>query len=79
MFSNVGLFPLAFLGVDVEALVSGASAGLAASFLERPEENPAFLSARFLFEGAGLGRNVADHFFFSDAFESVGKWYRQLL
>ncbi len=22
---------------------------------------------------------MVDHFFFSDAFESVGKWYRQLL
>lgn len=79
VLSNVGLFPLAFLGVDVEELLEGAAAGIADSCSEDAETNPAFLGARYLFEGSASGRNVVDHFFFSDAFESVGKWYRQLL
>lgn len=37
------------------------------------------MGAKYLFEGSAEGRNVVDHFFFTDAFESVGKWYRQLL
>ena len=79
VLSNVGLFPLAFLGVDVEELLEGAAAGIADSCGEDAATNPAFLGAKYLFEGSAEGRNVVDHFFFTDAFESVGKWYRQLL
>lgn len=79
VLSNVGLFPLAFLGVDVEELLEGAAAGIADSCGEDAATNPAFLGAKYLFEGSADGRNVVDHFFFTDAFESVGKWYRQLL
>lgn len=79
VFSNVGLFPLAFLGIDVRRLLSGARRALADSFSPTASENAAYVTASFLFEGASEGRNVADHFFFVDAFESVGKWYRQLL
>lgn len=79
VLSNVGLFPLAYFGVDVAALLAGASDALADAFSEDESKNAAFSGARFLFEGAESGHNVADHFFFSDSFESVGKWYRQLL
>lgn len=43
VLSNVGLFPLAFLGVDVEALLEGAAAGIADSCQEDAKSNPAYV------------------------------------
>lgn len=79
MLSHVGLFPLAYFGIGVESLLRGASAALQDAFSEDLSRNAAMAGARFLFEGSSVGRNIVDHFFFADSFESVGKWYRQLL
>lgn len=43
VFSNVGLFPLAFLGIDVEELLEGAAAGIADACQEDSVSNVAYV------------------------------------
>ena len=71
----------AFAGIPVADLVEGAKRAVEEGFSGGSPEfgNAVVEGAWYLYEGALTGRNVVDHFFFSDSFESVGKWYRQLL
>ncbi|MFZ4461637.1 MAG: hypothetical protein ACOYN2_03785 [Patescibacteria group bacterium] len=78
VFSNVGIFPLLFAGVNVAELLEGATKALEENLV--PESTaPALMAAVNIFEGWSLGRNIVDHFFFALGYENVGKWYRQLL
>ncbi|RME30805.1 hypothetical protein D6789_04565 [Candidatus Woesearchaeota archaeon] len=78
VLSAVGLFPLALLGIDTAQLLEGARA-MRDACLQDPPENPAALSAMLLAYHAAHGRNIADTFLFATDFESIGKWYRQLM
>lgn len=78
VFTPVGLFPLALIGVDTAQLIEGARE-MRDECLKEPMENPAALSAICLAYHAAHGRNIADTFLFATDFESVGKWYRQLM
>ncbi len=80
VFSAVGLFPLAVLGVDIKKLLQGAKDLFTSCVDDSYEKNIAAQSAinqyyRYKIEK----KNITDLFLFSSDLESVGKWYRQLL
>lgn len=77
MFSPVGLFPLAVLGVSVDKLLKGA-ANMRKRCLQR-RSNPAMESALTIYSHQKKGKNIHDLFVFANDLESVGKWYRQLM
>ncbi len=77
VFSNVGLYPLAWVGLDCHALLAGAKE-MRDNCLKN-EENPAAAMAVLLHANAMAGRRIHDHFLFSTDLEGIGKWYRQLL
>ncbi|PIZ51959.1 hypothetical protein COY28_04720 [Candidatus Woesearchaeota archaeon CG_4_10_14_0_2_um_filter_57_5] len=79
VLSNVGIFPLQLLGIDVVALRKGAAAMRKQCQLADVDKNPALASALAQYLHAQAGRNVTDLFLFSNDLESLGKWYRQLL
>lgn len=79
VFSPVGLFPLAMIGVDITALLEGARRMRYRCLNGDPEENPAVIAAAISYLHFKDNKNIHDLFLFSDDFESIGKWYRQLL
>ncbi|MBI4145572.1 hypothetical protein HY493_05215 [Candidatus Woesearchaeota archaeon] len=78
VFSTVGLFPLAVLGVDVHRLVEGAHDALQRC-LRKNNDNPALLLAAIAYLNHQKGKRVHDTFVFSKDLEGYGRWYRQLL
>ncbi|MBI4015033.1 MAG: hypothetical protein HY365_03710 [Candidatus Aenigmarchaeota archaeon] len=76
VLSPAGIFPLAFMGVDVHALAKGA-ADATKNFLNDRNSPPA-VSASVGFRHMKEGKNVHDTFLFSPDLESVGMWGRQL-
>jgi len=78
VFSAVGLFPLLFIGIDIDQLLEGAQS-MFTRCLEPVETNPAALSALLLFMHYQSERVIHDTFLFSVELENVGKWYRQLM
>jgi glucose-6-phosphate isomerase len=77
VFSPVGLFPLALLGVNIKKLLDGA-AHMRAQCL-KDDENPAILRAAMLAHEWAHGKIIADSFYFKSDLEGIGKWYRQLM
>lgn len=72
VFSAVGLFPLGLCGIDIDALLDGAT--MATTTMDN-----ALYSALFHSHYVHDGRNIADTFVFHTELESLGKWYRQLM
>lgn len=70
VFSSVGLFPLAMLGVNIKELIKGAC---------NCNLNDAAISAAILYQHYKSGINIHDTFLFSVNLEQLGKWYRQLM
>jgi glucose-6-phosphate isomerase len=79
VFSAVGLFPLCFLGIDIEALHAGAQSGYALSINTTLDTNPAAVSAALLSTLYQKGYIIHDTFIFSVELASIGAWYRQLM
>jgi len=79
VFSVVGLFPLAAVGIDISMLLRGARKGQKDSLKELPEENQALVSAGLVYGHYKQGIKIYNMFLFDPALESVGKWYRQLI
>jgi len=79
VFSNVGLFPLALLGVDVKAMLSGALSMRQRCLSDAIERNPAAQLASLVHAHAQAGRRIHDNFIFSPSLHGVGLWYRQLM
>ncbi|MBU0496630.1 MAG: hypothetical protein KKC68_04560 [Candidatus Thermoplasmatota archaeon] len=79
VFSPVGLFPCAMLNIDIEHLLSGAQIMRNACLETTIEKNPAALSALLMYAHRLQGIQIHDLFLFCSDFESLGKWYRQLL
>jgi glucose-6-phosphate isomerase len=79
VFSPVGLFPLAVLGVDIKKLLDGAAHMRALCLKSGHKENPAMIRAAMLAHARASGHNIADNFYFKNDLESIGKWYRQLM
>ncbi len=79
VFSNVGLFPLAFLDYNIQELLTWARSVLR-DFIQEPLASPAYKNASVLYTGyTEERRNICEHFFFGKSYENIGKWYRQLL
>ncbi len=78
VLTPVGLFPLAVVGVDVEALVHGAAHMDA--YTARPGiwENPAYLFGLIHVLLYRRGRTVHVMMPYSDALRDVADWFRQL-
>jgi glucose-6-phosphate isomerase len=79
VFSTVGLFPLGFLGIDIDDLLKGACDMRVKCLSSSVKENLAAQSACLIYAHHLKGRNIHDLFLFSPDLESVGKWYRQLM
>ncbi|MFH1722206.1 MAG: hypothetical protein ABH950_06355 [Candidatus Altiarchaeota archaeon] len=80
VFSAVGLFPLAMLGVNVDELQKGALDMLSKCTKGEIKKNPAAISATLIYLQNKRGKkNINDNFIFSTDLEAVGKWYRQLM
>ncbi len=79
VLSAVGLFPLALLGLPVAELHRGALT--MRQFCLNPDSslNPALESALILATEYERGKHIHDTFVIGNRFESLGKWYRQLL
>ena len=75
VFTPVGLFPLALVGIDVQELLLGAKDFLDKNFTE---ENHALRLAETIFKAHHEGATIVNFFFFNPELESVGKWARQL-
>lgn len=78
VFSAVGLFPLATVGVDV-AVLHGGAAEMRDACLAEGGDNQAATSAALLAYHKQQGKTINDNFFFHAELESAGKWYRQLM
>jgi len=79
VFSAVGLFPLALLGVDIDALCAGAHDMLPQLLGTDITKNMAALSAAWLAVWYAQDIYIHDTFVFSVDLQAMGKWYRQLL
>jgi len=79
VFSAVGLFPLLCVGIDVEALLQGASDMLGRSLDESISKNIAMQSATVLYLLRRKGKIIHTSFIFHPELKSLGDWYRQLL
>jgi glucose-6-phosphate isomerase len=77
VFTAVGLFPLALVGIDIIELCTGA-----ASYTEHALVSPdaiSYKNAVFVYYWYSQGYQIYDLFLFDKRLESWGKWYRQLL
>lgn len=79
VFSPVGLFPLALLGIDIDALVQGAQEAVLHETQESCQNNNAFVSAALQYLHYKRAMTISDLFLFAVDLEAIGKWYRQLL
>jgi len=79
VFSNVGLFPLACLDINLTELLKGAVESRNAGLQKDVFKNPAVLSAITTFINYKKGKIINNSFFFVPELESLGKWYRQLM
>ncbi len=79
VFSAVGLFPLAVLGIDINRLLKGAEDMRKLCLDPDWRKNPAVLISSLLYLHNETGKRIHDSFFWSKDLESVGKWYRQLM
>lgn len=79
VFSAVGLFPLAMIGINIEKLHEGAQKALSTCLQKNILKNPAALSALFQHIHYKNNYTISDMFLFSLDLEGVGQWYRQLM
>lgn len=78
VLSAVGLFPLGLSGIDVRALLEGASVARDKCLSDEVLENPAIMSATLLYHYYQKGITIHNNFYFASELESLGKWCRQL-
>lgn len=79
VLSAAGLFPLAACGINIAELLAGARQMRELCLNQKPQNNPAALSASILYLNNQKGRSINDNFVFHPELESLGKWYRQLM
>nr|MBA3955004.1 hypothetical protein [Candidatus Dependentiae bacterium] len=76
VFSAVGLFPLALVGIPIQELMAGARVILDAYF---SGSSDAAVSAALIYTHFKSGKNIHDTFLFSPHLYMLGNWYRQLV
>ncbi len=79
VFSAVGLVPLSLVGMDINSLLLGARQMRDLCLNKDVSKNPALISAIIIYAQLKKGKYINDNFFFKPEFDSVGKWYRQLM
>ena len=79
VFSAAGLFPLQMVGIDTKKLLKGAREITDRCLSREIQKNPSAQSAIDIYCNHREGKSIHDIFVFSNDFESLGKWYRQLL
>jgi glucose-6-phosphate isomerase len=79
VFSAVGLFPLALLGVDIKAFREGGSVVVKECIKSDAAQNPAMRLALAIFAEAAENVRILNFFAFEPEAESLGKWTRQLV
>jgi glucose-6-phosphate isomerase len=79
IFSPVGLFPAALLGMDIDAMAAGCATMDEACSQGSLEENPAYLRAavHYILD-TRKGKKLAVMMPYSDALRNVADWYCQL-
>jgi glucose-6-phosphate isomerase len=78
VFSAVGLFPLALLGMDIHELAEGARVMRNDCLKKSGLENKAILGAVAAYLQSRKKLSICNSFFFNSELESIGKWWRQL-
>lgn len=78
VFTPVGLFPLAAVGLDIQSAMVAAQEIRDLCLTDSSDKNPALGSATTLYAGYQNGYTIHDTFVFHPELESLGKWYRQL-
>ncbi len=79
VFSPVGMFPAAMLGMDLEAMRAGCRAMDARCSKSDLAENPAYLRASVQYlADTEKGKGLSVMMPYSDALRDVADWYRQL-
>ncbi len=79
VLSPVGLFPAALIGVDIDALLSGARHAIARAEQADLLQNPAALYAGLLWTAdTSLGARIHFVMPYSDRLRDFADWYRQL-
>jgi len=79
VLSPVGLFPLAFAGIDVDELLRGAAELQSLAYNLPQRENPAWQLAAvhyLLNTRGGIGETL--HYIYGDPLAQLGDWFRQL-
>jgi glucose-6-phosphate isomerase len=79
VFSAVGLFPLALMGIDIDALLRGAAAMVEQCTTRDVEKNIAAQSAAVLYELYQRGYVIHNFFPFAVDLHALGLWSRQLM
>ncbi len=79
VFSAVGLFVLDLVGINVKKLLLGAQDMITQCTQKTISKNPALSLAITRYLHTVNGKNIHDLFLFDSSFESIGKWYRQLM
>jgi glucose-6-phosphate isomerase len=79
VFSPVGMFPAAMLGMDLDAMVAGCAAMDTRCSQASLLENPAYLRAavQYLMD-AKKGKNMSVMMPYADGLRDVADWYRQI-
>ena len=78
VFSPVGLFPLGMIGININKLLKGAEEARRIG-LNSFMKNQSAISAAIIYSQFIKGKSIVDTFLFGTDFESLGKWYRQLM
>ncbi len=79
VFSPVGIFPLEAAGINTKEILQGALDMRNTCLSHNILQNPAAISAIAQFNQLKQGKTIHDTFIFQSNFESIGKWYRQLM
>ena len=79
VFSGVGTAPLEAVGINVKEVLEGASTILPFALSKDVHTNPSALSAITQYLQLQKGKDIHNLFIFQSNFESIGKWYRQLM
>lgn len=79
VFSPVGMFPAAMLGMDLDAMAAGCAAMDARCSVPGMEENPAYLRAAIHhLMDTSKGKPMSVMMPYADGLRDVADWYRQL-
>lgn len=78
VFSPVGLFPMAMLGIQINELLAGAR-HMRNRCIVHGAENPAARSAAWQYQLVKQGYTLSNLFLFSNELQGCGHWWRQLM